>query len=416
MYYLYRLGIGLYALAIRLAGFWQPKAKLWLQGRKNWRQQLENIPKNTEICWFHSASLGEFEQGRPLIEAYREKFPSHFILLSFFSPSGYEPRKNYSGVDKVVYLPLDSPKNARDFLRLVHPQRVIFIKYEYWYHYFMEIGRLKLPFYLVSAVFRANQPFFQPILGRFWRKLLQQTTHIFVQDAGSLALLKAINIHHATVNSDTRYDRVVAIQEQHFVDKQLEAFCAGKTIIAGSSWPKDEVLLSQALESSALTGWKLILVPHDLYEVHLQKLLTRLGDDCLRYSQNATEAQLRQARFLVVDTIGMLSKIYRYGQIAYIGGGFGSGIHNTLEPAVYGIPVLFGPKHAKFLEAAELLQLEAAFEVDGIESLSKILTQLAEQVDLRANIKVQLEGYFAKKRGATSRVMAKLVEDGGGSD
>lgn len=409
MYYLYRLGISLYKCGILLASLWQPKARLWLEGRKNWRRQLEDIPQDQPLCWFHAASLGEFEQGRPLIEAYREKYPEHYILLSFFSPSGYETRKNYTGVDKVVYLPLDSRRNAQDFLRLVHPQRVVFIKYEYWYHYFMEIGRLKLPFYLVSAVFQAHQPFFKPLIGRFWRKLLRQPTHLFVQDEASAVLLKTIGIDQVTVNSDTRFDRVATIRKLDFADKQLEAFCAGKTLIAGSSWPKDEELLKHTFSSLQLADWKLILVPHDLYEDQLSKLQSALGPDCLRYSQHPSPAQLRQSRYLIIDTIGLLSKVYRYGQIAYIGGGFGKGIHNTLEAAVYGLPVIFGPQHAKFLEAADLLQLEAAFEIKDVASLQKKLVELTSDERLRDDIAARLQAYFDKKSGATARVMKHLA-------
>lgn len=405
---MYSLGVALYGLGIRLASLWQPKARLWLQGRKNWRQLLSDVPADRPVCWFHTASLGEFEQGRPLLEAYRELHPTHYILLSFFSPSGYEARKNYAGADKVVYLPLDSRQNARDFLKLVHPQLVIFIKYEYWYHYFMEIGRLKLPFYLVSAVFRPNQPFFKPWVGSFWQKLLQQPTHIFVQDQASAALLKKIHVNRVTVNSDTRFDRVAAVRQLEFTDNQLEAFCNGKTIIAGSSWPKDEALLQQAFKSKPLAEWKLILVPHDLHEHQLKQLQSALGSACVRYSKNPSREQLQQAKYLIIDTIGLLSKIYRYGQIVYIGGGFGQGIHNTLEAAVYGLAVVFGPKHEKFLEAAELLKIGAAYEVNNAESLQKILSQLASDADLRQNISARLVSYFKEKCGATARVMQHI--------
>ncbi len=411
MYYLYRLGIGLYVLAIRLASLWQPKARLWLQGRKNWRLQLENIPKDKEVCWFHTASLGEFEQGRPLIEAYRKKYPKHYLLLSFFSPSGYEPRKNYAGVDQVVYLPIDSRKNARDFLTLVHPQRVVFIKYEYWYHFFMEIGQLRLPFYLVSAVFRNSQLFFKPVVGPFWRKLLQQPSHLFVQDETSAILLDTIGVSNYTVNSDTRFDRVAAIRELPFTDNILAAFCAGQTVIAGSSWPKDEIILQKAFDHPALTDWKLVLVPHDLDESQIHKLQSSLGAKCIRYSEKSSVDKLKQARFLIIDTIGILSKIYRYGQIAYIGGGFGKGIHNTLEPAVYGIAVIFGPNHAKFLEAADLLRLGAAFEIDKADNLQKVLVELTGNPTLRNNISHKLKLYIEEKEGATSRVMQHIAGD-----
>lgn len=408
MYGLYRLGVGLYGLAIHLASLWQPKARLWVAGRKNWREQLNNLPNDKFICWFHTASLGEFEQGRPLMEAYRKQFPTHYILLSFFSPSGYEPRKNYQGVDKIIYLPLDSPTNARDFLQLVHPQQVIFIKYEYWYHYFMEIGKRRLPFFLVSAVFRKEQPFFRPIFGQFWRKLLQQPTQIFVQDAASALLLAPFHLNKITINSDTRFDRVIEISETKFTDSQLDHFCSGKTLIAGSSWPADEVLLQQAFEHEKLNDWKLILVPHDLDEYQIKQLQTKLGSSCLRYTENATIERLQKARYLLVDTIGLLSKIYRYGQIAYVGGGFGKGIHNTLEAAAYGLPVIFGPKHHKFLEAAELIELKAGFSIHDAQSLEKTLQLLAEDRILRSHIAALLSHYFSQKRGATERIMAEL--------
>ncbi len=410
MYWLYRSAVFLYGLGIRLAALWQPKARLWLEGRKRIWDQLADIPPGSKVVWFHTASLGEFEQGRPLIEHYRKLHPDYFLLLTFFSPSGFTPRKNYAYVDKVCYLPLDHPAASRRFFDLVRPSLIVFVKYEFWYHYFREASRRNIPLILVSARFRANQLFFQPLSGAFWRKIPAMASHIFVQDRESADLLQSIGIEQVTVNSDTRFDRVLQVKEEYFRDERLEAFCMGKTIIAGSSWPVDEQLLLEIMQRKELKAWKLILVPHDLRQDHLTRLSEQLGSSGQRYADQPNPKTLAAARFLILDTVGMLSKVYRYGEIAYVGGGFGKGIHNTLEAAVYGLPVLFGPEHAKFLEAADLIALGAGFEVRDVQTMGNRLVMLAENEVERTAIAGNISAYFQEKRGATDRILSWMEQ------
>ena len=404
MNYIYSFCIHVYGLLIALASLFNEKASLMRKGQNRTFALLkEKLEPTARYVWFHAASLGEFEQGRPVIEQLKKERTDTKIVLTFFSPSGYEVRKNYAGADIVCYLPLDTPRSARRFVQMVKPVQAIFIKYEFWPNYLLALQAQQVPTYSISAIFRPNQLFFQ-WYGSWYKKLLQTFKHIFVQDEVSLKLLADNGISNATIAGDSRFDRVVDLAGQANSIPLVEAFVQGaqKVIVAGSSWPKDEELLVRYLKEHA--DVKLILVPHEIHEAHLSAIFKLLGADYVRYTQ-ADESNILSANCLVVDTIGLLSSIYRYGQLAYIGGGFGVGIHNTLEAAVYGVPVVFGPTFQKFREARELIAEGGAFSIDGYESLQLTLDQLFEDKKGGA----VAGAYVRKNTGATELILKRLI-------
>lgn len=403
---LYRLSISCYVLLIHIAAIFNNKAKLWVQGRKDWknrlREQLKTLGRGeSALFWMHCASLGEFEQGRPLLEALRAAEPETRIVLSFFSPSGYELRKNYPLADIVCYLPADGPQHAKAWLEILKPDKVFFIKYEFWHYYLTAMQAKKIPLYLVAAVFRPNQVFFKP-WGHFFRKMLTCFSTIFVQDQNSIVQLNRIGVD-AVCSGDTRIDRVLAIQSQAKDYPEVRAFVGDSPcLLCGSTWPKDEKFLAPSLKILIERGWRIILAPHEVHEAHVAGICQRLElpeKQLLRYS-NIESAVLTDKKVLVIDNIGMLSSLYRFAKIAYIGGGFGKGIHNTLEAAVYQIPVLFGPKHKKFVEARDLLKLEVAFELSNPNDL---LNQLA-QIDFEL-VQHKIQQYLHQQQGATKRII-----------
>mgnify|MGYP000768889349 FL=1 len=355
---LYNLAIIIYDIAVHLAAPFSRKPRKMMKG--HWavyellRQQLE---KDARYIWFHAASLGEFEQGRPLIEKIRAKYPDYRILLTFFSPSGYEVRKNYRGADIVCYLPFDKPRNVKKFLDLVNPCMAFFIKYEFWKNYLDELHKRRIPVYSVSSIFRRGQIFFK-WYGGTYRNVLRNFDHLFVQNERSKRYLAKIGINRVTVVGDTRFDRVLQIREEAKDLPLVELFKNNTmTFVAGSSWQPDEDLFIEYFNQHPEV--KLIIAPHVIDENHLVEIIRKLKRPYVRYTR-ADEKNVRKADCLIIDCFGLLSSIYRYGEIAYIGGGFGVGIHNTLEAAVYGIPVIFGPKYQKFQEAIRLLEAKAA--------------------------------------------------------
>jgi 3-deoxy-D-manno-octulosonic-acid transferase len=400
---IYTFCIYIYGMLIALASLFNEKAKLMRKGQSATFDLLkEKLDSNARYVWFHAASLGEFEQGRPVIEQLKKEQHDTKIVLTFFSPSGYEVRKNYAGADIVCYLALDTPRAARRFVKMVNPTQAIFIKYEFWPNYLLALQAQQVPTYSISAIFRPNQLFFQ-WYGTWYKKLLKTFKHIFVQDEISLKLLADNGICNASVAGDSRFDRVVDLARQAKSIPLVEAFVKGaqKVIVAGSTWPKDEELLVRYLKEHQ--DLKLILVPHEIHEAHLSGIFKLLGTDFVRYTQ-ANEQNILSSNCLVVDTIGLLSSIYRYANIAYIGGGFGVGIHNTLEAAVYGVPVVFGPTYQKFREARELIAAGGAFSIDGYESLQLILDQLFE--DEKAG--KSAGEYVQKNIGATEMILKCL--------
>jgi 3-deoxy-D-manno-octulosonic-acid transferase len=403
---LYNIGIRIYWLVALIISPWNRKAKLWLEGRKHWHEKLKGVfDRDEKIIWFHCASLGEFEQGRPVIEAIRERRPDRKILLTFFSPSGYEKRKNYTGADYVMYLPLDTRQNAKKMLALLSPELVFFIKYEFWYHFLKQLKSAEVPVYLASGNFRSGQLFFR-WYGGWYRKFLDFFTHIFVQNENSIALLSGIGYHHASVAGDTRFDRVFELAQTKFSHPALEKFAKGKQlIVAGSTWEKDEQLLEEAFGELS-QDVRMIIAPHELSESHIRSLQKRFPGSVL-FTELGDEVP-EGTRVILVDTIGKLSYLYRYGSMAYIGGGFGKGIHNILEAATYGLPVIFGPEYGKFSEALELTSLGAAFPVESVAEMIFTTHQQFENPDLLKTTSETAANFVSARVGATSAILSKM--------
>lgn len=374
MVFLYNLSIRFYQLLVFVASVFNTKAKHFYRGRVGiWEKLKSQIEPNSEIIWVHCSSLGEFEQGRPVIEAIKQIKPNAKILLTFFSPSGYEVRKNYSGADYIFYLPLDTRSNASRFIKMVNPAMAIFIKYEFWYHYLHELREKNIPTYLVSAIFRPDQVFFKTY-GGWYRKFLKSFTYFFVQNQQSKELLTQIGFSNVVVTGDTRFDRVTRIASDGKSIPIVENFASNhKVLIAGSTWPKDEDIILPLV--TKFPDLKLVVVPHEVTEAHVNEILSKTPVQAVRFTKTNSE-DVKQARILIVDTIGLLSSIYRYGYIAYIGGGFGVGIHNTLEAAAYGIPVIFGPNYQKFQEAKDLISCKAGFSIKTYDELVDLLNLL----------------------------------------
>ncbi|MBL7796347.1 MAG: 3-deoxy-D-manno-octulosonic acid transferase [Saprospiraceae bacterium] len=418
---------------LRAAAFFHPKAKKWVAGRRNWRARIASgFVKKGQVLWVHVSSLGEFEQGRPVIEAFRERFPGRQVVLTFFSPSGYEIRKNYPLADLVCYLPADTRRNASDFLDLIQPDVAIFVKYDFWANYLFELKKRGTPTLLVSALFRPGQPFFR-WYGGLWRQMLGCFTHIFVQNEPSAALLQGIGFQAITVAGDTRVDRVLALatpppapppegrgatsrETERFLKTEIQAHRATKPpsplgegmgvgLIAGSTWPADEDILLPVLHDPAFGHLRWIIAPHEPSEKHLAQLLPRISRPWVRHSiWDGAPTEV-----LVIDSIGLLNTLYRYGRVAYIGGGFGKGIHNTLEPAAFGLPVIFGPKYEKFEEARQFVARGGAFPVHDAAELAEVLKKL-DDPDFYQKASAAVQGYLKESQGATESVVDFLEQ------
>lgn len=392
---------------MRLAALFKKKARLMTDGHTNVFNLLENkIVKGAKYVWFHAASLGEFEQARPLIEAIKKSQPEYKILLTFFSPSGYEVRSNYPLADIVTYLPFDTKKNAEKFLSITNPHMVIFIKYEFWYNYIHESYLRGIPVYLISAVFRDNQSFFKKIRTPY-RNMLSLYTHFFVQDDESYKLLQKHGIYQATVTGDTRIDRVIEIQKQTMNLPLIERFLDKESLIfvAGSSWPADENIFIDFFNSHP--NVKLIIAPHEIDEAHLVEIEKKLNRTTQRYSC-LSEIDTINSDCLIIDRFGLLSSIYRYADIAYIGGGFGSGIHNLPEAAVYGVPVIFGPNYSKFKEAHELLANGGGFTINSREEFNSKMDLLINEPQLRIKAGERAKNYIFSNAGATNKILKHI--------
>ena len=458
---MYNIAIYIYLIGVAIGSLFNKKIKKMWRGEREAVDLLkEKVDPTAKYVWFHAASLGEFEQGRPLIEQLRATHPEYKILLTFFSPWGYEVRKNYEGADIVCYLPLDTIRNARRFLRAVHPVMAFFIKYEFWYNYLHILRHRGVPVYSVSSIFRPGQVFFK-WYGRNYAKVLHCITHFFVQNEISLQLLKGIGIDEATVVGDTRFDRVLQIKEQSKELPIVEAFkgingkgnackddlsedagkgalsedackgdlsndackgalsedackkdlsengCKGCNVfVAGSSWQPDEDIFIRFFNDHP--DWKLIIAPHVIGEDHLAYILDKLQMKAVRYTQ-ATEQSAAEARCLIIDCFGLLSTIYRYGEIAYVGGGFGVGIHNVPEAAVWGVPVLFGPNNKRFQEAQDLLACKGSFEVTDYDSFNTIISRLISDDKFRHQCGEASANYVKSRSGATDIIMKSVV-------
>jgi 3-deoxy-D-manno-octulosonic-acid transferase len=419
----YNIFLWLFRIGIHIASLFHPKARKWVKGRKNILRRIRESV-NGPVIWMHCASLGEFEQGRPLLEAIRGQYPGYRLLLTFFSPSGYEVRKNYAGADWVFYLPMDGPRNARLFLEAVQPQLVIFVKYEFWYYYLKKIKYRQIPLLLVSALFWKKMSFFR-WYGAMPRKMLSRFDRLFVQDAHSLQLMEEIGLGPITqVSGDTRFDRVSAIAVQAPANAALEAFARNrKLVVAGSTWPDDEAILAESYRQLQPSSLALVLAPHEIDESHLEAIEARFPG-IIRYSKlqkllenssaQSPGAELKEALaspFLLIDNIGLLSQLYRYAWVTYVGGGFGKGIHNTLEAAVYGKPVFFGPVHHKFREAREQLAAGGAFSIRNAGELSEKLRLFHANESAYAQSAAASREYVSSHVGATNIIMQYIQEN-----
>ena len=403
---MYNVFIYLYLLGVAVCSRFNEKVrKMWHGERETFSILREKVDPNAKYVWFHAASLGEFEQGRPLMEQLRKDHPEYKILLTFFSPSGYEVRKNYEGADIITYLPIDTITNARRFLRLVHPVMAFFIKYEFWYNYLHILKHRNIPVYSVSSIFRPDQVFFK-WYGRQYGRVLNCFTHFFVQNEVSKELLAKIGITNTTVVGDTRFDRVLQIKEAAKQLPVVEAFKQDyKVFVAGSSWPPDEEIFIKYFNEHK--DWKLIIAPHVIGEDHLQQIEKLLsGRKIVRYKDSA-EADVKDAEVLIINCYGLLSSIYHYGDVAYVGGGFGVGIHNLLEAAVWDVPVFFGPNNQKFQEA-QALKHSGGFEIHDYEEFARMMDRFAAEPDFLKEQGVKA-GHFVKgQAGATQKVMASV--------
>ena len=405
MLLLYRFGLSIFYILMKFASLWHPKAKLWVNGRQNWEKELrKKVGKIESSVWFHFASLGEFEQGRPVLEALKKAEPETNIIISFFSPSGYEIHKNYPLALAVCYLPLDTTNNATTFIEIIKPKYAVFTKYEYWFYFFRTLHQKHIPLYLISGIFRKNQAFFK-CYGGFYRQMLSFITYFFVQNEESKTLLNSLGITQVSVNGDTRFDRVAENAKNKKELKEIEAFCgSSKVLVAGSTWPADEELLNTIIES--YPNWKFISAPHEIAEANLQRLEEQLLGKTIRYS-NLEVHKLTLPQVLIIDNIGLLSSLYAYGTIAYIGGGFGKGIHNTLEAAAFGLPVIFGPKYQKFQEAKDLIELNAGFSISNQAELNDCFKLL--QSDTHKEAGKQARAYVDSQKGATTQILKKIL-------
>lgn len=404
---MYSLGIYLMALGVRVAALFKEKLRKMVQGHRATWQMLRALSGKDTYVWFHAASLGEFEQGRPLMERLRREHPEKKILLTFFSPSGYEVRKNYDGADLVCYLPFDTPLNARRFVKLARPEAAFFIKYEFWRNYIEALYKRGIPCYSVSSIFRENQIFFRPY-GRGYARCLSRMTHLFVQNETSRRLLEGIGVTNVDVVGDTRFDRVLDIRNAAKPLPLAERFAGcWKVLVAGSSWPQDEEIIIPYFNKHP--NLKLVLAPHVVSEEHLQAIERQLARPALRYSK-ATPKAVAEVDCLIIDCYGLLSSIYRYASMAYVGGGFGVGIHNVPEAAVYGIPVIIGPNNKKFREAQALLRCGGCKEIAGVADFEQIMDAWLSDKEALATAGKAAGCYIADNAGAADRIFSKTLQ------
>ena len=405
---LYTLAIYVYMWGVMLASLFNKKARTLLKGQYNtFRVLRKKVDKQARYVWFHAASLGEFEQGRPLMERFRREHPEFKILLTFFSPSGYEVRKNYEGADIVCYLPFDTPGNVYAFLHLIRPEMAFFIKYEFWRNFMWACHHYHIPFYSVSSIFRPNKIFFR-WYGGVYAHTLKYVTHFFVQDEESRRLLGQLgHVDNVTIVGDTRFDRVIDIAQQAQELPLVERFCQDMpfVLVAGSTWAPDEDIIIPYFNTHP--GMKLILAPHVIEEAHLRQLEQKLMRPFVYYTE-ATAESVAHADCLIINCFGLLSSVYRYAHLAYVGGGFGVGIHNVPEAAVYGIPVLFGPNNKGFREAQDLLRLGGCFEITGQTLFNAVLDRIISDKDMLKVRGSVCKDYIVSNAGASDVIFRTL--------
>lgn len=408
MLFIYSIIISIAGLLLEIIAFFVPKINLFVAGRKEVFPKLKTKIKPTDkTIWFHAASLGEYEQGLPVIERIKEKYPTHKIIISFFSPSGYEVRKNNTVADATIYLPLDTKKKVSKFIQLAHPDAVFFIKYEFWPNYLNELKSQNIPTYLISGIFRKKQAFFK-WYGGFYRKALDAFTYFFVQNENSLQLLHQLGKENAIVSGDTRFDRVASILERDNTLDFIAEFKNNKTtVVAGSTWPKDEELLIEFINSNS-TNTKYIIAPHNIKQDQIQQLKNSCTKKVVLYSEKEGK-NLNDYDLFIIDTIGILTKIYSYADIAYVGGGFGQpGVHNILEPATFGIPIIIGPNYSHFIEAIELVDSMGCISVNHQKELVSQLNELISNATLRKTKGLICANFVQNNKGAVAKILNNL--------
>ena len=410
---IYNLIVIIAAQLLKIIALFSPKMKLFVDGRKSVFQTLANkIQSSDKTIWFHAASLGEYEQGLPVIEAIKQQFPNHKIVVTFFSPSGYEVRKNNTVADVTVYLPLDTISNAKHFIELVHPEMAFFIKYEYWPNYLNELKKQQIKTYLISGILRESQAFFK-WYGGFYRNALKTFEFFFVQNESSKKLLQSIGFHNVKVSGDTRFDRVVSILERDNSLDFIEQFKDNKTtIVIGSSWPKDENLLVNYINQSS-DNVKFIIAPHNIKSEQIQELKNAITKKIVLFSENVETRHalsLQEYSVFIIDTIGILAKIYSYADIAYVGGGFGNpGVHNILEPATFGVPVMIGPNYSHFAEATALVNMEGCISIQNQTQLNEAFDLLLRNEDERLEKGHICSTFVQMNKGATQTIMNHIL-------
>ena len=410
MLFLYNIITLLAAQLLKIVALFSPKMKLFVDGRKSVFQTLaDKIQTSDKTIWFHAASLGEYEQGLPVIEAIKEQFPTHKIVVTFFSPSGYEVRKNNTVANVTVYLPLDTISNAKQFIKLVHPEMAFFIKYEYWPNYLNELKNQNIKTYLISGILRENQAFFK-WYGGFYKNALKTFDYFFVQNESSKTLLQSIGFNNVKVSGDTRFDRVVSILERDNSLDFIEQFKDNKaTIVIGSSWPKDESLLVNYINQSS-DDVKFIIAPHNIKSEQIQELKNSITKKVILFSEK-DNVDLSNSNVFIIDTIGILTKIYSYADIAYVGGGFGNpGVHNILEPATFGVPVVIGPNFSHFAEATALVNMEGCISIQNQTELNEAFDLLLHNEDERLEKGHICSTFVQMNKGATQTIMNHILD------
>ena len=407
--FFYTIFLNLYVTGIKVLSIWNPKARLWINGRK--KSSFINVKNNTDTktVWMHCASLGEFEQGRPVIENIKNQYRQVKIVLSFFSPSGYEIQKNYTGADTVIYLPIDSKANAKKMIAAINPSLVLWVKYEYWFYYLEELKQQNIPLLLVSGIFRNSQPFFK-WYGTAWQKALACFTHFFVQDKASQNLLTSIGINkNVTVSGDTRFDRVIEIAGKFEHIPLMKEYCGeSKVIVAGSTWEEDEEELIHYVKANPQI--KFIIAPHEIDADNLKDVQKKFAGSI--FYSTLLNTQSLSSNVLIIDNVGMLSRLYHYADITYVGGGFGDeGVHNVLEAAVYGKPVIYGPEFEKFKEAIELTDCNGGFSIDNALELEKVFEELWQNEQLLKTAGEAAKNYVYSNSGATKKIMGYIQEN-----
>lgn len=406
---IYSFFIFIYTIAIKTSSLFNEKATKWVKGRKNWKEYAALInPENDKLAWFHCASLGEFEQGRPVIEEFKQEFPTWKILITFFSPSGYEIRKNYEIADYIMYLPADTLSNAKYFVKTVKPDIAFFVKYEFWFNYINVLNKRETPIIYFSSIFRPSQHYFK-YYGYWFRNQLKKINYFFVQNQESVKLLNSINIMNCSISGDTRFDRVMHATNNTKTFQELEKFSENKRILlCGSTWPQDEAVLEKIIPTLP-DDVKIIIAPHNVDEDHINALTERFEKDIIKLSDFYTK-DYNDYKILLIDGMGFLLHLYRYAYVAYIGGGFGKSIHNILEAATFGKPVIFGPAYHKFKEAHDLLSKKGAFTVKNSEELKEIITKLFNDYTLYNIAAENCSNYVKENCGATEVIMEKTRE------